>query len=56
MGEIQTENNTLLRGGIETMRDPNVSKSGKIGTFGIVLLAALAFVGVKTIEAMKEGE
>lgn len=56
MGEIQTKNDTLLKGGIETMRDPNVSKSGKIGTFGIVLLAALAFVGVKTIEAMKDGE
>ncbi len=56
MDEIQTRNDTLLRGGMETMRDPNVSKSGKIGTVGIVLLAALAFVGVKTIEAMKESE
>ena len=53
MNELQKSNGSLLEKGVEIMKDPNVSKSGKIGAVGIVIIGAIAYVGKTTIDAMK---
>lgn len=55
MNEVDSTRSTLERG-LDTMKDPNTPKDGRIGTVGIILIAALAYVGVKVIDAMKDSE
>ncbi len=53
--EVDSTRGTLERS-LDTLKDPNTPKDGRIGTVGIVLIAAMAYVGVKIIEAMKGSE
>ena len=55
MNEVDSTRGTLERG-FDTMKDPNTPKDGRIGTMGIVLIAAIAFIGKTVIDAMKDSQ
>lgn len=46
------EQNSILERSLDTLRDPAVPKYAKIATIGLVVVAAVVYVGKTTIDAM----